>query len=388
MGFLSNTFSAVQFRVIQPNEGDRFKPEYIAEALTGHRFNSINETADEKSMGWVSLHDPSVTTFADSGLFCVGHHIGFSLRLDQRKVPSAVLKERVKLAEEEFLRENPGYTKVPKQKRGDIQEAQRAKLLAQLPPVPTLYDAVWDLKANVITFCNLSPRAMELFQDLFKKTFEDARLRFITPYDRAVDACSRIAADTADVGIIESLQAANKCGTNDASVLGLMKENEWIGSDFLLWLLWHEQDGGYVRPEVTAYIDQKLLLAGAGENGPRKMVFSGDQSKIGAVKAALNSGGQITVARIFMESGDEKWAFTLRGSNFEFAQFKCPPVRLEKDDTTNEMMEQQAVFLERVALVDKGRELFNDVFRTFLADRLSIEWAAKETDIDAWKKGE
>jgi len=385
MGFLANTFSSCQFK-ITTETGAKLAPESIAHALELMAFKPIDETADERSVGWANIFDPSLTKFDTSGALFVGGHAAFSLRLDQRKVPAAVLRERIKLAEELFLQENPGFTKVPKHKREEIKEAQRAALLAKLIPVPTIYDVVWNLETNVVTFCNLSVRAMDLFHDMFKKSFSGHGLRLITPYDRAEVECSKFAADSKDVGLIDALAAANKAGSD--SVLSILKENEWIGHDFLLWLLWHEQDGGYVRPEMTAYIDQKLLLVGPGESGPEKIVFTGGQSKISAIKAALASGKQITVARIFIEQEENGWAFTLRGSNFEFAAYKCPAVRLEKDNTTDELMERQAVFLERVALVDKGRELFNDVFRAFLADRLTIEWAAKEADIDAWKRGE
>ena len=385
MGFNSNTFNSCQFKVTA-DDGSKISPEAIAETLSLAAFRPIDETADERSVGWVNIFDPSLTKFDTSGTLFIGGHAAFSLRLDQRKVPAAVLRERGKLAEELFLQENPGFTKVPKHKREEIKEAQRAALLAKLIPVPTIYDVVWNLETNVITFCNLSVRAMDLFHDMFKKSFPSHGLRFITPYDRAFAILGRGDMD----GVYQqALIAANKCSTNDTSVLGLLKENEWIGSDFLLWLLWHEQDGGFGRPEMTAYIDQKLLLVGPSESGVEKIVFTGgDQSRIKAVKMALTEGKQITVARIFIEQEENGWAFTLRGSNFEFAAYKCPAVRLEKGDTTDELMERQAVFLERIALVDKGRELFNDVFMTFLADRLSIEWAAKEADIDAWKRGE
>ena len=377
MGFMANTFGSIQLRITIP-EGQTITPEQIAQALNTHSFTPIDEGTEEKSVGWVNLHDPSVTSFTDTGLFCVGHHLAFSLRMDQRKVPAAVLKERCRLAEELWLQEQPGLTRVPKQRREEIKDAQRAKLLAQLPPVPTVYDVVWDLGTGIVTFCNLSQRAIELFQDLFKRTFEGFGLRYITPFDRAVDATME-----PPVLLTPQLMSACKIRATDP-VLTLLKENEWIGHDFLRWLLWMGHDGGVVRPEFTAYIDQKIILVGAGEGGPQKFVFSGDQSQQGALKAALLSHKQVTVARIYLESEDQTWAFTLRGANFEMASYKCPSVRLEKDDTTNELMERQAVFLERVALVDKGREILMQVFRLFLMDRLTGTWPAVDADINSW----
>ena len=72
---------------------------------------------------------------------------------------------------------------------------------------------------------------------------------------------------------------------------------------------------------------------------------------------------------------------TLKGDTFHFASFKAPAVTLEKDDITDPEMEREAVFFERMYLLEEGLQLFNSLFATVLAQRLDQGWAQKEQEI-------
>jgi hypothetical protein len=79
---------------------------------------------------------------------------------------------------------------------------------------------------------------------------------------------------------------------------------------------------------------------------------------------------------------------TLKGDTFAFASFKCPQVRVEKDSTVDQMSEREAVFYERIFLMDQGIQLFDSLFTAYLNERLTEKWNSRLQVIQAWLNGE
>jgi len=384
MGILANTVSICHFQV----QGELPKDELYAwtsKQLAANRFNPIDQGTEELSLGWVHLDDPKSSDFASPAVCWREHYLMFTLRRDQRSVPAAILKAHLERAQDQYLAENPGFTKVPKQKKEDLKEAVRAMLLSQTLPTPATYDAVWDTKTGLLTFSSLSPKVIELFEEHFKKTFEGLRLAAFHPYARAESVL--------DEGNKVLLKQANKAGGDN--FLELVKENQWLGTDFMLWLMYQtmneaseysvNQPGVLLEKEpFVGYLDDRVVLLGAGENGAQKITVAGPQDRFNEVRSALLNKKQITEATLHLETGDDHWKMTLKGELFHFASFKAPSVKVEKDNTTDEGMEREAVFFERMVLLEKGTQLFDSLFAIFLKLRLGNQWSEQDTAIQAW----
>lgn len=384
MGILANTVSICHFNV----QGELPTEElhaWTAKQLAANRFNPIDEGTEELALGWVHLDDPKSSEFDSPAVCWRDHYLMFTLRRDKRAVPSAILKAHLEKEQDKFLAENPGFTKVPKQKKEDLKEAVHAMLLSQTLPTPATYDAVWDTESGLLTFSSLSPKVIELFEEQFKKTFEGLRLCAFHPYARAESVL--------DEGNKVLLKQANKAGGDN--FLELIKENQWLGTDFLLWLMYQtmneaseysvNQPGILLDKEpFVAYLDDRVVLLGSGENGAQKITVAGPQDRFNEVRSALLNKKQITEATLHLETGDDHWKMTLKGELFHFASFKSPSVKVEKDNTTDEGMEREAVFFERMVLLEKGSQLFDSVFSTFLKLRLGNEWAEQEEQINKW----
>ncbi|MBE9502960.1 MAG: recombination-associated protein RdgC, partial [Proteobacteria bacterium] len=171
MGILSNTVSICQFRVMGDlPEGDLY--QWSSDSLAENAFKSIDNTAQELSFGWVHVDDMEEGGFDTPRAFWRDNYSVFTLRRDQRKAPSVLVKAEMARAESEFLAKNPTFKRVPKGERDSLRDMVRASLFSRILPSPTTYDAVWDRKRGIVTFTSLSPNAVDLFQDLFKKTFE------------------------------------------------------------------------------------------------------------------------------------------------------------------------------------------------------------------------
>ncbi len=388
MGILANTVSICQFRVVGDVPASGLF-ELASESLGRHAFKPIDQGTAELSVGWVHTGNPQESAFAVPADFWHDHYLAFTLRQDRRKVPAPLLKAYLQVAEHEFLEANPGYNKVPKQKKEELRERVLTALLARTLPVPALYDAVWDNRGNILTFTSLGRGAQEAFETLFRKTFPDLRLAAIHPFARA--------ARVVDEELKPALLSANRA-TSDAA-LDLIVSNRWIGYDFLLWIMYRTMNGSseyrVCRPgpdsagvPFTAYINDRLVLCSAGENGLQKVTVAGPQDRFSEVCTALKQGKVISEAAILFEKGDELWKMTLKGEMFHFASFRCPKVKEEKDNTVDAAVEREALFFERMAVLEAGQQLFDSLFAIFLALRLGPAWNAEMLKIGEWLAAE
>lgn len=384
MGILNNTVSISQFEITGTlPTGDLV--EWIGSRLADNGFRSIEETSEEVSIGWVQLDDLQASGFDGIQTYQRDQYLAFSFRRDQRKLPATLVKAHMEKAEAEFLAEHPNLHRMPKPKRENLRDALRGALFARTLPTPMVHDLVWNTQNNLVSFTNLSSKTIELFIDLFNKSFDGLRLIPIHPYGRALRL--------ADEELATQLQAAN-LATSDA-VLDLIDANQWLGRDFLLWLLYETMNASaeYVVNQpgpagegecFVAYINDRLVLAGVTENGVQKVSVSGPQDHFSEVCAALQSGKEIHEAVIYLEKQELLWKLTLKGETFHFASFKAPPVKIEKDDLADPSHEQEAVFYERMYTLNEGQQLFDSLYITFLRERLGDNWAAKQQLIQSW----
>lgn len=384
MGILFNTVSICQFKVVgdQPSK-DLY--EWVSDCLARNSFRSIDNTIDQVSSGWVHLDDSSGNSFNSPRAFWRDHYLAFTLRRDQRRVPSALFRTHLKNAESEFLTDHPGMRRVPKQKREELSQAVLAALYAKTLPAPSTYDAVWDTRSGLVTFTSLSPKAIELFENHFKNTFDGLRLMMLHPFSRA----ERVLKED----LRPALLKANRAPTGD--VLNLIQDNQWLGWDFLLWLTYQtiNQTSEYVVNQpgpaqegepFVAYLNDRLVLLGGDEGSVQKVSVVGSQEQFAEVRAALKSGKQITEATLYFEKEENQWKLTLRSLMFHFASFKSPSIQVEKDNTVHEADEKEGAFYERMYLLEEGLQLFDSLYAAFLEIRLGNTWAEEEKNIQKW----
>ncbi|MEW5949376.1 MAG: exonuclease [Thermodesulfobacteriota bacterium] len=383
MGILSNTVSFCQYQV-SGEFPDKDLYEWAADRLAQNAFRAIDQTAEELSFGWVHFDDFSNNSFTTPHAFWRDHYLAFTLRRDQRRVPAVLLKAYQEKAENDYLASNPGLKWVPKDKRHDLRNAVRSALLSKTLPLPAMYDAVWDTRTGVVTFNSLTPKIQELFEHLFERTFQMG-LVAIHPFARA----ERVL----DKSLRPALQKAN-CAPTDA-VADLIKGNRWLGLDFLLWLIYQTTNSSLEytvsRPGTApqgapfvAYLNDRFVLLGGGDKGAQKITVAGRQDNFKEALTALQNGKEITEATLYLEKEEHVWRMTLKGETFYFASFKCPAVKLERDELTDESSEREAVFYERMHVLEGGLQLFDSLYNEFLNKRLNQEWEQITRAIREW----
>lgn len=377
MGILNNTVSISQFQIIGTTQNEDIV-SWIGDGLSCNRFRSIEHTSEELSVGWVQLDDYQDSEFNGAHTYQHDHYFVFSLRIDKRKLPNALLKPYILKAEEQWLSENPQFNRVPKKQREDLRDAVRSSLFAKTLPSPSIYDVVWDTRRNLVNFCSLSTKVIDQFVDLFNKSFENLRLIPLHPMARATHVV--------DEKLKPVLDSVNL--SNSENVLEQIGANQWLGEDFLLWLM-HEtmnsaseysvtQEGPAVSGDsFVAYLNDRLLLVANSETGVQKVSVTGPQDNFNEVRAALQDGKDILEAVIYLEKQEDLWKMNFKGNFFHFASYKAPTVTLEKDDIVDVAMERKALFFERMYLVEQGLQLFDSLLEAFLKQRLDVGWRAK-----------
>jgi len=388
MGVYANTVSITQYTITGDlPKSDQF--QWFSEKLSARGFTSIENSAEESSEGWTLVDHPDDAAFEAPSDFWRDNYLVFSLRRDQRKVPAALLKSHAGREEGAFLAQHPNLRRAPKKKREEIKEQVQLRLLTKSLPIPSSVDVVWDQRSGVLTLFSLGTKVLDRFEEIFRKTFEGFSPVIIHPFARA-----RMLLEGQ---MLDKLEGANLAGSD--AVAAQIRDNQWLGWEFLLWLLQRgvneEGEFSVCRPghlgtgeRFSAWIDDRIQFQGGSEEGSiQKVSVSGSQDSYLEAISALKGGKRITSATICMEKDENPWKLTLKGETFGFASLKCPQVRIEKDATVDQMSEREAVFYERMFLLEQGVQLFDSLFATFLNERLGDAWGTRLLAIQAWLDG-
>jgi recombination associated protein RdgC len=168
VGFLSASTSVVRYVAFAPARMDR---EAIAKAVTKRAFRESDPDVGDprQAWGWVTIHDPLLTSFTPADLF-FHHYLVLGFRYDKRLVPPKLLfLERRRLEKERKAAR--GMTKLGAAERREIKDEIAARLVARALPTPRLFDVIWNVDTGRVYFSGKLRAAREVFADCFRETF-------------------------------------------------------------------------------------------------------------------------------------------------------------------------------------------------------------------------
>ncbi len=177
MGLLSKSATLVRYSV-EGEVSNNFW-DFAADRIASHAFRDIDDTYDEYSIGWVSVVNMFDSEFAYAS-YAAGDSVVLSMRIDERKVPAAVLRKFC-MKEEERIKKEKQIPKLSRGQRIEIKENMKLMLIKKAIPMPSVYDLCWNLADNTALFFATSGRAQAALEDLFKETF-DMHLVLQVPY--------------------------------------------------------------------------------------------------------------------------------------------------------------------------------------------------------------
>ncbi|KAB2892199.1 MAG: recombination-associated protein RdgC [Desulfobulbaceae bacterium] len=180
MALLKGSASCVRFRV--DGELPSSPLEFIAQKVSSYSFRDIDESFDEFSIGWVSIVNMFDSTFSYSSHLC-GDFVILTLRIDERKVSSAVLKKMTQ-KEEERIKKEKQIPRIGRAMKVEIRERIKAELMRKSVPIPAVYDLCWNLSDSTLLFFSTNKKAQAVLEDYFKECF-GLRLQQQIPYNTA-----------------------------------------------------------------------------------------------------------------------------------------------------------------------------------------------------------
>ena len=184
MSFQKASTSFTRFRIIDDIPSELWAS--IPEKLRQFAFIDIDDIAEERAFGWTSFDDMLDTEWKLSPPE-KADFLTFSLRLDTRRIPPAVIRKHVRLAllDEEERIKALGKKFVGRERKKEITEQVKLRLMGRFLPIPAEFQVVWNTRTGRVYFASTQTKMIELFLDLFTRTF-DLRLEQLLPYSLAL----------------------------------------------------------------------------------------------------------------------------------------------------------------------------------------------------------
>lgn len=184
MSFLKSSTSFTRFRIADEIPAELWAT--IPEKLRQFAFQDIDEIPEERSFGWVNFDDMLDAAWRLSPPE-KAEYLAFSLRLDTRRIPPAVLRKhtRIALQEEERRIKELGKKFIARERKKEIAEQVKLRLRSRFLPIPAEFQVVWNTQTSRIYLASTQGKVIELFQEQFTRTF-DLHIEQLLPYGLAL----------------------------------------------------------------------------------------------------------------------------------------------------------------------------------------------------------
>jgi len=167
MGLLSGSATFVRYAV-EGELPDNFW-DFAAERIASFSFRDIDDSYEERSVGWVSALNMFDSAF-EYASYSAGDYIVLSLRVDERKISNAALK-KFTAKEEERIKKERQVPKLARNHRVEIKENMKIMLTKRAVPIPAVYELCWNLSEGTVLFFSTNKKAQEVVEEYFKETF-------------------------------------------------------------------------------------------------------------------------------------------------------------------------------------------------------------------------
>ncbi|MEW5773836.1 MAG: hypothetical protein AB1916_09980 [Thermodesulfobacteriota bacterium] len=158
-----------------------------------------------------------------------------------------------------------------------------------------------------------------------------------------------------------------------------------LGREFLTWLWFksEEKNGlfqGTDNLDFSLYVEQRVSVQGGEGESLETATVSGRMSELREARLGLSTGKKVSRALVRMERDAEAWQVNVKAEDFSLSGFKTP----KAETKTEEGDDPDALFLERVFLLEKALGFLDHVFAGFVRLRLSPGWAEECAAIRIW----
>jgi hypothetical protein len=157
-----------------------------------------------------------------------------------------------------------------------------------------------------------------------------------------------------------------------------------LGQEFLTWL-WYTcetRPDGFADTDgqpFTVIMERRVVVQGGEGETLETTSVAGALTQLREARLGLSMGKKVTRAQLRMEDSRALvWQVSLKAEDLSLASFRTPPFDKDGDD------EPDAVFLEKMYLVESGLQKLDAAYRAFLDLRLSSRWPGEVRAVARW----
>lgn len=346
------------------------------EAVRAQRFASIADVETEaSSAGWVTASDPS------------GHAIQFDeynagkgvawlqVRSDTKKLPAQLLALAVK--EEERTKGG----KLDKGERAAVREALLKRHMPTLPPKSKFVNVLIRSKQRTVMLFSTNRAAHEAFPQLFEETFGIGLV--LRGEKRLAENCLR-GGSRAALKKLEPTKWPKAIGGQ--SEFELDTTYEWLGEEFLVWLLFQSKtNGGSIDASKSAEIgvvpDDMIATAQRRVEGTRQVIRDGRVIDSPCARASIRACDSITALSLFVGLEDGNYSVSIQAAGVAVTSAQLPEEQdaYEGPDERNEDRVRSWIALDT---------LLQLLFARFMVERLDKWDTATAPRITAWMRNQ
>lgn len=357
MSFFKRTCTLSRFGTVGPVQGNLFG-DMFRSRLLDHAFHDIDaENGKELAVGWCDNDNILACGFDLSKIFLMEHMALLGYRVDTRSIPAAVLKKHFAIILEEERARNVERDKtfISRERRKELKEQVKLRLLAKTLPVPHGFHALWNRKTDEVWLSTAGGKMERLFTDLFA-------LCFAVPL-QALTA----------VPLAERLLPGKSQELADLRPEPLLEENElglpqhFLGAEFLLWLWYqaaHHPGGALECIHNVQCADKDSSLNSRGGT---------DWS---AVAKAVLQGKKLTQMSFFHTEFGKDYTFSM-SKDF---RLQVEPPKVDEHDHED----ADAVRLEKISLLHSFCRKIDEYYTRFLELRMGKGWRDEAGAMRRW----
>ncbi len=127
------------------------------------------EDADLERSGWCKVGEPFEIELRYEDVF-YNEYVNLGLRTDKWRLPTSMLKQRLREAEAAYL-EKKGRERLGRAEKAELKEMVSRKLRKQMSPATRMIDVSWSMNEGVVRFFSHAEKAGAQMMELFTKTF-------------------------------------------------------------------------------------------------------------------------------------------------------------------------------------------------------------------------
>ncbi len=164
MSLLNGSLNLLRFQVL----GTVPSAETLLEGLRADAFRPFEDGLEEVRCGWCDWRNPKLAVNPD--WLTHDRYAIFSLRVDSRRIPSALLKAEVDMRLRQLQAEKD-LAFIGKEARISLQDDVKAELLRKVLPTLKVVEVAWNLKAGTLLTTATSAGMQSTLVGLFVKSW-------------------------------------------------------------------------------------------------------------------------------------------------------------------------------------------------------------------------